>query len=87
MKKLIIAAAILVAGPAFAESDNANSNGTFAGQTTRGAVVQGNHDQYGVSKDGQFDNKVVEQAQAGTRDDAIADLIGRDSVVGYGRNK
>ncbi len=82
MKTLI--AFLALTGPAFAAGP---TQGTFAGQTTRGEVVQSNHDQYGTGKDGAFGNKVSEQAQTGERGTAVQNQIGRDTEVGYGSNK
>ncbi len=83
MRKLIIAIAIIVASPAFAESDNGGNKGTFAGQSTRGSAVKTNtqtYDNYGQAI-------ASDQALRGVRDVGVQDYsIGLDTTVGYGRN-
>lgn len=85
MKTLIIIAACLASSTALAGGP---TQGTFAGQETRGAAVSHNTDVARSSGTNYGQAVASDQAQRGVRDVGVQDYsVGQSTTVGYGRNK
>jgi hypothetical protein len=76
---------LALTSPAFAESDNANSNGTFAGQITRGSQVKVNAqcDTCGWDNHGEQIQQYKDSTGNGWSY-AVQTKIGQPGTIGYG---
>lgn len=81
MKTIVFVAAMIAASPALAGGP---TQGTYAGQTTRGAMVNANIDTKNTTPGG-YGAAVSAQAHDGGRGDKVNEQLDRPDVVGGGK--